>query len=88
MATNQAAWLDGANKPLIVRGANMPQPGPEEVIVKNFAVAINPVDWKMQDGFHLDQVEMPFILGTDVAGMVHEVGSAVENFQKGDRVLA
>lgn len=88
MATNQAAWIDGANKPLAVRSANMPEPGPDEIVVKNFAVAINPVDWKMQDGFYLDQVGSPFILGTDVAGVVHEAGSAVKNFKKGDRVLA
>lgn len=88
MATNQAAWIDDANKPLEVREADMPQLGPEEIIVKNSAVAINPVDWKMQDGFYLDQLKLPFILGTDVAGAVHEVGTAVKNFKKGDRVLA
>lgn len=88
MAVNQAAWLDGANKPLVVRDANMPQLGPDEILVRNSAVAINPVDWKVQNGFYLDQLEMPFILGTDIAGVVHEVGSAVKNFKKGDRVLA
>lgn len=88
MAPNQAAWIDGANKPLAVREANMPQPGPEEIVVRNSAVAINPVDWKMQDGYLLDQMGLPFILGTDVAGEVHEVGSAVTGFSKGDRVLA
>lgn len=88
MATNQAAWIDGADKPLAVRDANMPQPGPEEIVIKNSAVAINPVDWKMQDGFYLDQLQLPFILGVDVAGVVHEVGSTVTNFKKGDRVLA
>lgn len=88
MASNRAAWVDGPNKPLQVRKANMPQLGPDELVVQNATVAINPVDWKMQDGFFLDQVEMPFILGTDVAGVVHEVGSAVKNFKRGDRVLA
>lgn len=89
MATNQAAWIDGVNKPLVVREAPMPQPGPEELVVKNSAVAINPVDWKIQQyGFIFDKTGLPFILGTDVAGVVHEVGSAVTGFAKGDRVLA
>lgn len=70
------------------RSTHMPKPGPEELVVKNSAVAINPVDWKMQDGFYLDQLKLPFILGTDVAGVVHEVGTAVKDFNKGDRVLA
>lgn len=88
MSHNQAAWFDGVNKPLAIRDADMPQPGPGELVIKNSAVAINPVDWKMQDGFFLDQIALPFILGTDIAGVVHEVGSAVTNFKKGDRVLA
>lgn len=88
MAKNQAAWIDGEHKPLVVRDADLPRPGPEEIVVKNSAVAINPVDWKMQDGFYLDQLELPFILGTDVAGVVHDVGSEVNDFKKGDRVLA
>lgn len=87
MASNQAAWLDGKDvHPLSVRAADMPKPGPLEVIVKNRAVAINPLDWKMQDGMHLDTV--PTIIGTDVAGEIHEVGAEVKNFKIGDRVLA
>lgn len=88
MASNQAAWVDGKDNPLVVRGADMPQPGADEIVVKNHAIAINPVDWKMQDGFYLDQVNLPFIVGTDIAGEVHQVGSAVKKFKKGDRVLA
>lgn len=30
----------------------------------------------------------PFILGTDVAGTVDEVGEGVTRFQKGDRVIS
>lgn len=88
MTLNQAAWIDGKDKLLVVRDADMPQPGADEIVVKNQAIAINPVDWKMQDGFYLDQVNLPFIVGTDIAGEVHQVGSAVTKFKKGDRVLA
>lgn len=85
---NQAAWLDGKSKPFGVRPADMPKPGSNEVVVQNHAIAINPVDWKIQDGFFLDQLELPFIMGTDVAGEIYEVGDAVTKFKKGDRVLA
>lgn len=88
MATNQAAWLDGKDKPLAVRAAALPRPEPHEVVVKVHSTAINPVDWKMQDGHYIDGYELPCIIGTDVAGEIHEVGSSVDKFRKGDRVLA
>ncbi|KAJ0110259.1 hypothetical protein J7T55_000692 [Diaporthe amygdali] len=88
MSQNKAAWLDGKDvRPLAVRPADMPKPGPSEVIVKNHAVAINPLDWKMQDdGSYVGT--FPNVIGTDIAGEVYEVGSEVKNFKIGDRVLA
>ncbi len=54
-------------------------------MVRNHAVATNPVDWKMQQWG--DWVEKyPAILGSDVSGVVDAVGSDVKHFQKGDRV--
>ncbi|KAI9810290.1 MAG: hypothetical protein M1827_006340 [Pycnora praestabilis] len=85
--SNQAAWIPSAKSQLKVDSAPMPQPGPEEVVVKNAFIAINPVDWKIQDtGFVVKNY--PNILGTDVAGEVVEVGSSIQRFKKGDRVLA
>ena len=64
----------------------MPQPGPDEVIVRNRAIAVNTVDWHMQDiGIFVQQ--WPTILGSDVAGEVHEVGPQVARFKKGDRIV-
>lgn len=83
---NQAAWLDNANSPLVIREAPMPSAGPNEIVVKNHAVAINPLDNHMQDiGVFVQQ--WPAILGCDVAGEVFEVGSGVDRFRKGDRVI-
>ena len=44
MASNQAAWLDGAEKALRIESAEVPKPGSDEIVVKNAAIAINPVD--------------------------------------------
>lgn len=67
----------------------MPTPGPDEVVIKNGAVAVNPVDWKIQaSGGAFLKVWGPIVLGTDIAGEVHEVGSNVTKFKKGNRVLA
>jgi NADPH:quinone reductase-like Zn-dependent oxidoreductase len=47
---NKAAWLTEAKQnPLKVDHAPMPSPGPDEIVIKNKAVAVNPVDWKIQD---------------------------------------
>ncbi len=87
MPTNSAAWITEAKaKPLVVKEAPYSSPGPDEVLIKNFAVAINPVDWKIQAYNFLIQ-KYPNILGTDVAGEVVEVGSNVSGLEKGQRVI-
>ncbi|KAJ0421402.1 chaperonin 10-like protein [Aspergillus carlsbadensis] len=83
--TNQAAWLVKAGRPLEVGDAPMPTPGPGEIVVKNAAIAINPLDTHMQDiGVFVQQ--WPAIIGCDVAGEVYDVGADVTRFKKGDRV--
>jgi NADPH:quinone reductase-like Zn-dependent oxidoreductase len=84
--SNQAAWLKAANTPLEVGPAPMPTAGAGEIIVKNAAIAINPIDWHQQDaGIFVQQ--FPAIIGCDVAGKVFKVGAGVERFKKGDRVI-
>lgn len=87
MATaNYAAWLIGPKKDLEVKQTPYESPGPKDVIIKSRALAINPVDWQMQDtGVFIEQY--PTIFGVDVAGTVHEVGSEVTTFTVGDRVI-
>ena len=83
---NSASWILSAKSPLSVSSAPSRSAGPSDVLIKNAYVAINPVDWKIQTyGAFLDTY--PFILGTDVAGEVVEVGSKVKGFKKGDRVI-
>ncbi|KAK5195186.1 hypothetical protein LTR99_002572 [Exophiala xenobiotica] len=84
--TNQAAWLLKANEKLEIKAAEIGKPGRGQVLVKNKAVAINPVDWKIQDGYL--PAENARILGQDIAGEIVEVGEDVTDFTKGQRVLA
>ena len=53
------------------------------------AVAINPVDWIVQEmgKFMFSWLKYPFILGFDTAGEVVEIGPGVTRFQVGDRVV-
>lgn len=84
---NYAAWIPAEKAPLEVATAPFPDLGADEVIVKSRAVAVNPVDWKIQasGGFGLSY---PNILGEDVAGQIVEVGNNVKGLRKGDRVIA
>jgi NADPH:quinone reductase-like Zn-dependent oxidoreductase len=83
---NKAAYLIKASTPLEVRDAPLPTAGPGQIVVKNAAVAINPLDWHMLDhGVFVKQ--WPAIFGCDVAGEVYQVGPDVEEFKKGDRVI-
>lgn len=84
---NKAAWVDEAGKPLQVREAPMPVAGPNELVIRNAAVATNPVDTHQQK-FGVFVQQWPTVLGCDVAGEVHEVGSEAQGrFRKGDRVI-
>ena len=83
---NQAAWLIKAGKPLQVGNAPMPTAGPGELVVKNAAIAINPLDCHMQESGVFVQ-QWPAIFGCDVAGEVYEIGPDTQRFKKGDRVI-
>jgi NADPH:quinone reductase-like Zn-dependent oxidoreductase len=66
-----------------------PKVGPDTVLVKVRAAAVNPVDWKCREG-HLDGVldaVFPVIPGWDVSGVVVQPGVAVTEFAVGDEVI-
>ncbi|WP_432010054.1 NADP-dependent oxidoreductase [Streptomyces cucumeris] len=66
-----------------------PKVGPDSVLVRVRAAAVNPVDWKAQAGY-LDPVldaVFPVIPGWDMAGVVERPGPAVTGFRPGDEVI-
>ena len=56
-------------------------------MVQNHAVAVNPLDWMIQVAGVFRWIKYPFVLGSDLAGEVVEVGKDVTRFNAGDRVL-
>ncbi len=90
MPTNTAAWLTAKQTKLEVKPAPYTQPHEGEIVVKNYAMAVNPLDWVIQiaGNFAFSWLKYPFILGADLAGEVVEVGKGVTRFSIGDRVLA
>ena len=61
----------------------IPTPGPNQVITKVVVSGSNPKDWKRPDHFGAN-----LNTGDDIAGVVHDVGSNVVEFKRGDRVAA
>ena len=89
MPTNHAAILVAKKaKPLEITEVPYSSPGPNEVVVKNAALGINPVDAYVQNMDVPLEIQYPIILGTDTAGTIAEVGANVSRFKIGDRVLA
>jgi NADPH:quinone reductase-like Zn-dependent oxidoreductase len=87
--SNKAGFLIAKGTPLKIRPSTYTPPGENQIIVKNGAIAINPYDFAIQTAPNLlvSWITLPFILGTDVAGSVVEVGPGVTRFQPGDRVV-
>jgi NADPH:quinone reductase-like Zn-dependent oxidoreductase len=84
---NTAAYLMSEKAhPLTVKPAPLVQPGENQILVKNKAIGINPIDVKLQK-LAIYPLKYPAILGEDVAGEIVSVGPGVTAFQPGDRVL-
>ncbi|KAG2038991.1 chaperonin 10-like protein [Suillus americanus] len=72
---------------LKVGSRSIPSPGTGQLLVKIYSAALNPVDYKIHNtGVFV--THYPVILGVDIAGIVEELGEGVENFRKGDKILA
>ena len=68
----------------------VPAPGNGEVLVKNEAAGVNPVDYKIRGGKYpaVKQDKLPYVLGRDVSGTVVQCGPSVKSFADGDALFA
>ncbi|OJJ42321.1 hypothetical protein ASPZODRAFT_1500690 [Penicilliopsis zonata CBS 506.65] len=85
---NKAAFIDQPRQTLSVREAPYTPPTAHQIVIRNRAIAINHIDWKIQENPEFAPLRYPGILGHESAGEVVAVGSAVTRFAVGDRVLA
>ncbi len=72
---------------LIAFEAELPVPGPMDLLVRVRAVAVNPVDTKIRASLAGQVCEPPRILGWDAAGTVESIGAEVRGFSVGDEVF-
>ncbi|RXK54823.1 NADP-dependent oxidoreductase [Oleiharenicola lentus] len=88
----KALILRKYGKPAEIAFAEIARPAikPDEILVRVHAVGLNPIDTMIPKGefkpiLHFD---LPTALGSDLAGVVAEVGSRVTRFKVGDAVFA
>ncbi|WP_038907774.1 NADP-dependent oxidoreductase [Dickeya oryzae] len=67
-----------------------PSPGPDEILVKVYAVGLNPIDNMIPSGIFKPVLhfKLPATLGSDLSGMVIATGSRVTRFKPGDEIFA
>lgn len=80
----------GGTDVLSFEEATRPTAGEGEVVIRVHATSVNPFDAAVRAGYMSGYFNhtLPLILGTDVAGVVEEVGDGVTNLAKGDSVYA
>lgn len=61
-------------------------PGPGEVVVRLYAIGVNPVDTYIRSGIYHPDLKLPYTPGSDGAGVISAVGPEVRHRTVGQRV--
>ena len=72
-----------------VAESSKPTAGPGQVLVRVRAAGINALDWKVREGYVRDAfpLQLPAVLGIELAGVVEALGAGASRFRVGDRVM-
>jgi NADPH:quinone reductase-like Zn-dependent oxidoreductase len=74
----------GHSEQIQVEDISQPDPKPNEVLIKIRAAGINPVDWKLREGYMTRP--LPLTLGQDFCGEVLALGADVVDVEAGEEV--
>jgi acryloyl-coenzyme A reductase len=74
--------------PLYLEDVPVPQPGPNEALIRVKACAVDQFDLTIRDGKFAMANQTPVILGHEIAGAVEAVGSDVDSVSVGERVTS
>lgn len=90
MTTMKAVRIHSYGGPEVLVYENSPMPAfnNDDVLIRVYAAGVNPVDWKIRQGYMQEKMTLPLIPGWDVAGIIEEKGAAVKNLEIGDSVYA
>jgi NADPH2:quinone reductase len=78
----------GPPEALKLRDVAMPTPGPGELLVRTHFAGLNFPESLIIDNKYQVKPPMPFVPGSELAGVVEKVGPGVEAFRQGDRIAA
>jgi alcohol dehydrogenase len=73
----------------IDQNASVPNdPSEGKVLVKVKAAGVNPIDWKISEGYmqQIMPIEFPATLGGDFSGIVEKAGAGISDIKQGDEV--
>lgn len=84
----RAAYIEQTGPAENIRVGDLPrpEPGPGQVLLRVKAVSLNPIDLYLRSGAVAMPLPMPYVIGTDVAGVVESVGPGVTRLAVGERV--
>jgi NADPH:quinone reductase len=75
--------------PEVLRLEEVPDPKVEagQILVKIRAIGVNPLDTYIRAGSYARKPALPYTPGSDVGGIVEEVGAGIGKVKRGDRVF-
>src|SRR2546429_5102813 len=90
--TMKAIRIHNYGGPEVLKDEDAPRPEPQagEVLIRVHAAGVNPIDWKVREGYMKDfwPHKFPLILGWDLSGVVEELGRGVSRFKILDEVYS
>ena len=94
--TMKAVRIHNFGGPEVLQYEDAPRPqvaAATEVLIRVYAAGVNPIDWKVREGYMKDlwPHKFPLIPGWDLSGVVEAVGpgpAAAGRFKKGDEVYS
>jgi len=78
----------GPPESLVLEDVPSPSPGPGEVVISVKAASVNFPDVLIIQGKYQFKPPLPFSPGSELAGVVKEIGADVKNVKPGDKVIA
>jgi NADPH:quinone reductase-like Zn-dependent oxidoreductase len=92
METMKAVRIHTYGSPEVLKYEEAPRPKPEagELLIRVHAAGVNPVDWKIREGYfkHRLNYSLPLILGWDLSGVVEATGPGIVRLKAGDEVYS
>jgi len=89
MAQMKAIKVEEFGEPEVLRHVDVecPEPGEGEALIEVRSAGVNYADTMRRRDQYVEAQDLPFIPGSEVAGIVAEVGEGVDDVSAGDRVV-